>query len=279
MNNITKSTFIAAWHKVREEKKSNIVAGLDPAVYRMGRGDTGLPEDADLLTWSSSFIKAVAPHVAGIKINQGFFQGVGQREVLKKLVAEAKTLGLLVISDNKVADIGSTNEVWFFYNKELGFDAVTCAPYAGNIEAGIEMAHGQGLGIITMGLMSVPEYKTEMNFTHSETGEKLWKSRIRRSTVAGADGIVVGGTFVENDHDLAECVEFTKESDALFLVPGIGAQGGSIETYLASGVDPKKCMIASSRGVMFPNGSHSTPEEQAAAAKNLQDTFNTIAYE
>jgi len=66
----------------------------------------------------------------------------------------------------------------------------------------------------------------------------------------------------------------TKGSDVLYLIPGIGAQGGTVQEFLASGIDVKRCMINSGRGVMFPNGSRSTKEEQAEAAKKLRDEFN-----
>ncbi|MFT5037029.1 MAG: orotidine-5'-phosphate decarboxylase [Candidatus Azotimanducaceae bacterium] len=269
-----KNSFITRWHEVRERKQSNIVAGLDPAVFGMGRGDTGLPEEADLLEWALAFIEAVAPFVSMIKPNQAYFQGVEQRQILKTIVEKIHSKDLLALSDNKIADIGSTNASWIFYNKELGFDAMTCAPYAGNIEEAIREAHAQNIGMMSMGLMSNTEYKTEMNYIDADTGEQLWKSRVRRACEARADAIVVGGTYTKSDPEFMEFVELTNESEALYLIPGIGAQGGTVENFLASGIDPRKCMINSGRRVMFPNGSASKPEEQAIAAKALRDSFN-----
>ena len=263
---------------MREDKGSNIFAGLDPAPYELGRGESGLPAAADLREWSFAFIKAVAPYVAGVKMNQAFFQDVDQRAVLCELVAVAKGEGLLVMSDNKIADIGNTNDTWIYYNTALGFDCTTCAPYAGNIESTIKDAHNRDIAMIPMGLMSNPEYKTEMSYIHPETGESLWKSRVRRSLEAGADGIVVGGTYTKDDPEFVEFVAMTNDSDVLYLIPGIGAQGGSVESFLASGIDPKRCMINSGRAVMFPSGSDSIPEEQAAAAQELRDNFNKIVY-
>lgn len=272
-----KSEFIDRWHKVREEKQSNIIAGLDPAIFEMGWGDKGLPEDASFLDWCVSFIDAVEPYVAGIKINQAYFQGVGQRGLLEQILHKIKNVNLLAISDNKIADIGSTNDAWIYYNKSLGFDFITCAPYAGNSEASIKSAHEQGIGVITMGLMSNPEYRTEMNFV-GEGGEVLWMNRVRRSLESGADGIVIGGTYTKDDTEFVEFVELTNESDMLYLIPGIGSQGGKIEDFLATGIKSEKCMICSSRGVMFPNGSDSTPKEQGKSAKKLRDSFNKAAY-
>ncbi len=270
------SNLINKWHELREEKQSNIVAGLDPAVFEMGRNEKGLPEGADKLEWSLRYIEAVAPYVLCIKPNAGYFGNVGERTMLKQIVEYAKLLGLLTLIDTKIADIGSTSDAWMWDYSQLGFDAITIAPYAGNVEQMVEYAHARELGVITMGLMSNQEYRTEMNFKN-ESGTALWKSRVERGLTAGVDGLVVGGTYTKNDSEFMEFVELTKDTEVLYLVPGIGMQGGQVEDFLASGIDPKRCMVSSTRGLMFPSGSNSTPEEQVAAAKKLRDDFNNAS--
>ncbi len=275
---IMKSQFITAWHEARKNKQSNVIAGLDPALFEIGHGERGLPEEADLLAWCSAYIDAVEPYVVGIKINQAYFQGVGYRGILEELMHKIRNFGLLAISDNKLADIGNTNEAWIYFNSLLKFDALTIAPYGGNIEEAIAMTHKAGMAAITLGLMSNPEYRTEMMFISSETSEPLWQSRVRRAVEARVDAIVVGGTYTTADQAFVELVATTNDTEVLYLVPGIGAQGGSLEAFLASGINPEKCMINSGRAVMFPNGSGSTPAEQAEAAESLRDMFTTIAY-
>lgn len=269
------SNFITKWHKLREEKQSNIVAGLDPAVFAIGRGEKGLPEGTDKLEWSLNYIEAVAPYVACIKPNAGYFGNAGDRTILKKIVDKTHELGLLALIDGKIADIGSTSDAWMYDYAELGFDALTIAPYAGNVEQMVKYAHEREMAVITMGLMSNPEYKTEMNFK-DENGTSLWKSRVERGLAAGVDGLVVGGTYTVQDKEFMEFVDITKDSNALYLIPGIGFQGGEVQDFLASGIDKDRCMINSTRGLMFPNGSNSTPQEQAAAAKELRDDFNNV---
>lgn len=270
--------FTKRWHELREQKNSNIVAGLDPAVSEMGRGDKGLSEGADLLAWSLSFVDAVAPYVVMVKINQAYFQAVGHRAVLQKIVDRIHEHGLLAMSDNKIADIGSTNDAWAYYNAELGFDVMTEAPYAGNLLGTTESIHAHGMAAITMGLMSNPEYRDLFRYQDSETGECLWERRVRDALACGVEGIVVGGTYTVADSVYRDFVTMTQASEILYLVPGIGHQGGEVEHFLASGIDPKRCMINSGRAVMFPNGSKSTGEEQAEAARLLRDSFNVIAY-
>ncbi len=266
--------FSTLWHETRKKKNSAIVAGLD----RSTTIDFATGETVDLYTWACSYIDAVAPYVSAIKFNQAFYQGVGQRTQLKELVQRTHTHGLLAISDNKFADIGSTNDAWIYSNKQLGFDAVTCAPYAGNIAESIEAAHKAGIAIITMGMMSNPEFQNEMHFVHNETKEALWHYRVRTSLDAQVDGIVIGGTYTSDNPDFQECVQLTKESNCLFLIPGIGFQGGSVDNFLSSGIDPRRCMISASRSIMFPDGVDSTPTAQAKATQVLQTTFNNVAY-
>lgn len=191
-------------------------------------------------------------------------------------MTRAHELGLLVIIDAKVAEIGSTADAWIYDYADLGADAVTLAPYAGNIPEMIQHAHERGVAAITMGLMSNPEFKRELGFVHPGTSEALWKYRTRTALKTGADAIVVGGTYTMKDEAFMEFVNMTNESKMLYLIPGIGHQGGEVKDFLASGIDPKRCMVNSSRGLMFPKGSTSAPEDQAAAAKELRDSFNNV---
>jgi len=273
-NALTMEQFSTLWHDTRKRKNSTIVAGLD----RSFDVDFTTGKAVDAQEWARSFIDAVAPYVSAIKFNQAFYQGIGQRSQLRLLVAHTHAHGLLAISDTKFADIGSTNEAWIHSNKQLGFDAVTCAPYAGNITESIDTAHKAGIAIINMGMMSNPEFQNEMHFLHPQTQEQLWHYRVRTSLESHVDGIVIGGTYTHDNPDFQEFVKLTKESDCLFLIPGIGFQGGSIENFLASGIDPERCMISASRSIMFPDGIDSTPHAQGNAAKALQVTFNDVVY-
>lgn len=263
---------ISRWHDIRTQKNSTVVAGLDPAVFSMGRGEKGLPEGADKLAWCLAYIDAVAPYVAALKPNAGYFGDVGDREILKQCITRAHEHGLLVIIDAKIAEIGSTADAWIYDYAQLGADMVTFAPYAGNIPEVVTHAHERGVGAITMGLMSNPEYKREMFF--EAQGVPLWKHRVQESLAAGVDGIVVGGTYTKDATAFIGVVDMTKNTEVLYLVPGIGDQGGSVEAFFASGIPKERCMISSSRGLMFPNRNKSHPSDQAEAAKLLRDAIH-----
>ncbi len=267
--------FIKKWHKIIEEKNSNICAGLDPSLYEMGRWEKGLPKWVWKLEWSLAYIEAVSPYVSAIKPNAGSWGWAGERELLKKIVSKIHKIWLLAIIDSKIADLWFTNDSWLYDYKNLGFDACTIAPYAGNVESIVRFGKIRNIGIITMWLMSNPEYKTEMNFKN-ENWETLWQNRIKRWLKAWVDWLVIGWTYNGKDKEFLKFIEMTKNTDTLYLIPWIWAQGWRIENFLASGINPKKCIINSGRWVMFPNGSNSTPKQQAKAAQKLRDDFNNV---
>lgn len=258
------TAFTEEWHKTRERTDSILIAGLDPALPGM-RDKNALPEGTNVRDWCLQYIEAVAPHVAGVKCNPAYFQYPDGLALMEEVAALSKAHGLLTIIDYKVSDIGSTNDSWLYFGKKMGFDAATGAPYAGNIEQLVEQAHEREIGIFTMALMSNPEYESEMLYREGDT--LLYETRITRSLESGADGIVIGGTFLATNPHLQKALELTKNTSTLYLVPGLGTQGGTVSQFADSGIDLKRCLLNVGRGLMFPNGQRSTKQEQASAAE------------
>lgn len=265
--------FIKDWYKISKEKNTNICTGLDPAVFEMWRWEKWLPKWVDKLKWSLDYIEAVAPYVVAIKPNIWYFWDIWDKVVLKKIVEKIHKLWLLAIIDSKISDIWSTSDSYIFYHKKLGFDALTIAPYAWNVEELIKYWENRDIAIITMWLMSNPEYKTEMNFKN-EDWTSLWQKRVERAIDAWVSWLVVGWTFKKDDKDFLKFIELTNENEVLYLVPWIWIQWWEISEFLASGIKKEKCIINSWRKIMFPNWSNSTKQEQAIAAKKLRDDFN-----
>lgn len=286
------------WLASVDEKNSIFVAGLDPAPFYMGRGDKGLPEGMDKRKWAIEYIKAVAPFCSGVKPNLQYWVAGDSAEFYKDMQALLEIgelvheLGMVYILDAKLADIGSTNQAGMIDHLRKGFDAVTLAPYAGNMKQAAEQAHELGIGLITMCLMSNPEYETEKNMW-VPIGEQSGyikgdieiinhKPHVRKyiqlahdARAFGLDGIVIGAPS-ETNHISAQEVKDVKYyvgSDTLVLMPGYGAQGGQPDIVLTEFM-PELVMMNVGRGWMFPNGSNSTPEEQAAIAKYDRDLIN-----
>ncbi|HEA46313.1 MAG TPA: hypothetical protein ENH99_00855 [Candidatus Pacearchaeota archaeon] len=160
------------WFSAVHSKNSVLCAGLDPAIFEMERGERGLSEWADKRKWSLNYVDAVAPYAAALKPSLQYWRGEGDAEILKEVVERAHSQEMVAILDAKLADIGPTNDAGFFYTKQLGFDAVTLAPYAGNMQQAGEQARNHGVGAITMCLMSNPEYEIEKNKLVPIEGER-----------------------------------------------------------------------------------------------------------
>ena len=290
------STFKEKWLKVVEEKNSVLCAGLDPADFEMGRGEEGLPEGKLKYVWSMDYVKVIAPYCAAIKPNIQYWKGKGDSLILQDVCEIAKNLGLLVIDDSKLADIGSTNDAGMFYASQRA-DAVTLAPFAGNMEEAAKQAKARNLGLISMCLMSNPEYETEKNkliqvknpneqedYAQSHLNfigyDGLIPQYIKLANDANKfdlDGIVIGAPSKKN-HIKEEELKLARSyagNNMLVLLPGVGAQGGEADAIWKY-FDKNKVIVNVGRGLMFPKGSNSTPEDQKEAAIQYRDMLNKL---
>lgn len=260
--------FQEKWTRVSGRQKSLIVAGCDPAV--------GTP---NIVEYCTKYIREVAPYVAAIKPNPAYFQSEEGMKALKVITDFCKENDLVSMADFKISDIGSTNEAWIKHCSLLGFDAITIAPYAGNIAETIEFCKKNNCAPIMMGLMSNPEFIRETDF-ETPTGSplaggevvQLWKYRVEAALKENVDALVLGATYKKEDtllQDFARLLNKEENRNVIFLVPGIGAQGGTVEEFLGTaeslGIDPKKCMLNVGRSLMGA-------ADRAAEARRLKET-------
>jgi len=282
------------WLEAVEEKNSVLCAGLDPAVYEMGRGPKGLPEGVDKREWSLDYVRKVAPYSAALKPNIQYWKGEGDAEALKEIIKEAHDLGMVVIEDSKLADIGSTNDAGFFYASKRNVDAITFSPFAGNIKEAAEQGHKRGIGVISMVLMSNPDYRREKNklVNVSEEVEEYFKADIKwlekndgitpwvpqyiqlahDAKKYGIDGIVIGAPSKKN-HITNEEIEAVRRyvgDDMLVLLPGVGHQGGEADVIWKY-FDKDNVIVNVGRAMMFPK--EGTPE---TTAKYYRDMLNEL---
>jgi orotidine-5'-phosphate decarboxylase len=253
------SDYNKRWAEAVKESRSLVIAGADPIP-----GTPNLPE------WAEGYVEEVGPHVAGIKPNPNFYRGSGGREALEIISEYARENGKLVIDDSKLRDIGSTNKAGILGSKELGFDGITIAPYAGNIEETVKMikAKDVDMGVVMMGLMSNPQFRRRAMFVSPETGKELWQHDAEEALHAGADSFVLGGTYKKEDRLFQRFVELMREEDVTFLVPGLGSgQGGDFYAFIEAakelGIDPKRLMLNVGTGLMYPKGRSRADESQA----------------
>lgn len=270
-------SFADAWRQTVSKRDSVLCAGLDPAVAGLGRGEKGLPPQTDRREWSLRYLDAVAPFCAALKPNVQYWKGPGDIAALEEVCAAARDLGLLVIEDAKLADIGPTNDAGFYYAARRA-DAVTYAPFAGNVSEAVGQAHGRGVGIIVLCLMSNPEYAAEKDKRRAP-GDRPGPQYLElaaEARAAGADGVVVGAPSPTNHITEAELAAVAERigPETVVLMPGVGAQGGRAAAVWGV-FDADQVIVNAGRSLMFPAGSASTASEQAAAARELQEAMNT----
>jgi len=129
----------------------------------MGRGERGLASRVSKHNWAVKYIRAITPYCAALKLNLQYWKDKWDMGSLKDFTYFAQSKELVVIEDSKLADIGSTNDVGVFYATQKKVDAVTFSPFAGNMQEATEQAHARGIGLISMCLMSNPQYEREKN--------------------------------------------------------------------------------------------------------------------
>lgn len=285
----SKMTFKEKWADAVKKKNSVLCAGLDPADFEMERGEKGLSEGVDKFEWAHQYIDAVAPFCAAVKPNIQYWKGAGNLKSLDELYEHANDMGMVVIDDSKLADIGSTNDAGMFHGS-IRSDAVTLAPYAGNMGEAAKMAKARNLGLITMCLMSNPEYKGEKNMLVDVPGVKVpgyfasdVSVRVPRyvklahdAEEFGLDGLVIGAPSKKNHISKKEIAKVRRYvgDDMLVLLPGVGAQGGEADAiWQYFGKD--NVIVNVGRSLMFPNGSTSTYKDHQETAEKYQVMLNS----
>lgn len=224
-------SFGARMEQTAKSKKSNIVLALDfPFEKPENRGN--------LLSQAEHTLEVVNPYVCAVKFNRHLILPLGTFNDVQKLVAKVHGLELLTIMDCKVNDIGSTNQTIAEYYYSAGFDALTANPFVGweeGVNTVFSVAHRLQRGVILLVYMShkgASEGYGQIIFD-AETGKKTsqYVSFGKKALKWGADGAVVGATYPEK---IREVHELLGEKIPIYS-PGIGTQGGAIESALKAG--------------------------------------------
>jgi len=220
--------FYEKYLKANKEKGSFININLDPALPKQ-RNENVVPsryiskEDAEtLLNFSLDIIEQVSDYCCSIKPNTQYY--LGHTGILEKIAKKIHKEGMVAILDHKLSDIGSTNGSALYWIKEMGFDAFTFSPFAGNTQKTVEKAHETNLGVIVLTLMSNPEAEKMMIDT-TVNGQPYYLHAAKTVKEAEADGCVVGLTcFVEDEY--IKNIQKVVGDKVVFLLQGIGPQGG-----------------------------------------------------
>lgn len=258
---------------VQEKNNSWLCVGLDPDPDRL-RVDY-LKWDEPILPFNKAIIDATADLVCAYKPNLGFYLQWGAAGV----IALERTIAYIpkhipIIIDCKTGDIGHTQAAWGNGLFDVwNVDAVTVNPYVG-AEAILPMV-GQrpDKAVYMLARTSNPsatDFQGDLKGRQGLSVEVLSKGQSWQT--AGHKGAVVGATYPE---ELAIARELAPEAN--FLIPGIGVQGGSLETAVKYGPDAVAGpVISSSRGIIYAASGENFAEAARQAALNVRDQINAI---
>ncbi|WP_439699240.1 orotidine-5'-phosphate decarboxylase [Mucilaginibacter sp. AW1-7] len=253
-----------------KQKKSFLCVGLDTDIDKIPEFLKEYPDP--ILEFNKRIIDATKDLCISYKPNAAFYEARGIKG-LQSLIDTWKYLptDTLNIIDAKRGDIGNTSDKYAtaFFNEEasgMSFDAITITPYMGNDSVTPYLKY-DGKWIIILALTSSVGSK---DFQYLETGDGyLYETVIQKAnTWAGADRImyVVGAT---------KSTEFTNirkyAPDNFLLVPGVGAQGGSLEEVCKYGIT-KDCglIVNASRSIIYAGNDENFAEAARAEALRMQ---------
>jgi orotidine-5'-phosphate decarboxylase len=217
------------------QARGPLCVGIDPHPELLA--SWGLTDDADgLERFADRCAEALAPRAAVVKPQSAFFEAFGARgiAVLEKTIAACRQAGALVLLDVKRGDIGSTMSAYarayLSEQSPLAVDAITTSPYlgVGSLQPAFDAAERHGTGVFVLALTSNPE-GSQVQHAQDGNGRSVAQAvvddlaaRNAGRRPQGSLGVVVGATIGRAPIDLSGL-------NGPFLVPGIGAQGGTAD--------------------------------------------------
>ena len=253
-------------------KQSFLCVGLDTDVNKIPEHLFDESEDP-IFEFNKAIIDATADLCVAYKPNLAFYESLGLEgwDVLERTVEyiRAHYPDQFIIADAKRGDIGNTSAMYartFF--DHMDFDAVTVAPYMGEDSVKPFLDH-DGKWVILLALTS-NKGAFDFQFTEAkESGERLFESVLRTSSQWGnADNMmyVVGATKADMLADVRRLVP-----DHFLLVPGIGAQGGSLQEVARHGMNAQcGLLVNSSRQIIYASSEADFADKARAEARRVQ---------
>jgi len=252
-------------------KQSFLCVGLDTDIKKIPQHL--LQADDPIFEFNKAIIDATAPYSVAYKPNLAFYESLG----VKGLLAFERTVAYLnenypeqfIIADAKRGDIGNTSQMYartFFETYDL--DALTVAPYMGEDSVTPFLAY-EGKWAILLALTS-NKGSHDFQLMQDAQGTRLFEHVLTKSQTWGnADNMmyVVGATQGEAFKDIRR-----HAPNHFLLVPGIGAQGGSLHDVCQYGMN-KDCglLVNSSRGIIYASNGVDFAQVAADKAREVQE--------
>lgn len=255
-------------------KKSFLCVGLDTDLKKVPQHLLD-SEDA-IFNFNKAIIDATIPYAVAYKPNLAFYESAG----IKGLIQLKKTMDYLhslddkvfTIADAKRGDIGNTSQqyakAFLDPQGDFGFDSITVAPYMGE-DSVTPFTVYEGKWVILLALTSNKGAFDFQFIEDKESNKHLFEKVLETSRKWGNDDnmmYVVGATKA----DMLETIRGIVP-DAFLLVPGVGAQGGSLSEVCKYGIN-KDCglLVNSSRGIIYASNGEDFAQRAAEEAHKLQ---------
>ncbi|SRX76148.1 orotidine-5'-phosphate decarboxylase [Aequorivita antarctica] len=258
-----------------KKKQSFLCVGLDVDLDKIP--EFLLKEEDPIFSFNKAIIDATHQYTVAYKPNTAFYEAYG----LKGWKALEKTINYLnenhpeifTIADAKRGDIGNTSSRYAkaFY-EDLGFDSITVAPYMGKDSVEPFLAFENKHTI----LLALTSNEGAFDFQTKKIGEEeLYKQVLKTSKDwNNSENLmyVVGATKAEYFAEIRKIVP-----DSFLLVPGVGAQGGSLKEVCKYGLSSNiGLLVNSSRGIIYASKNNDFAEAAAREAKNMQLEMKAI---
>ena len=273
-----------------QEKQSFLCVGLDPDMNKIPQAcrdfvRAKMPDEnsyisSTLLSFCAIIADKTAPYCVAYKPNLAFFEAYGipglqaYDALIKHLNKEHPNH--LIIADAKRGDIGNTSAMYArsFFEGDTQVDALTVAPYMGEDSVTPFLGY-EGKWVILLALTS-NKGSHDFQLMEDAQGERLFEKVLKTSKQWGNDEnmmYVVGATQGRMFEDIRKVVP-----SHFLLVPGVGAQGGSLEEVCKYGMIPGEVglLVNSSRGIIYASNGADFADVAAEKAKELQEQMAKI---
>lgn len=254
-----------------QRKQSFLCIGLDTDIKKIPQHLLG--KENPLLAFNKAIIDTTASYCVAYKLNLAFYESLG----VKGIIALEETVTYIrqhhpdqfIIADAKRGDIGNTSEMYARAILDYsGFDSVTVAPYMGEDSVKPFLVY-PGKWVILLALTS-NKGSQDFQLMEDKNGERLFEKVLKKSQEWASDEqmmYVVGATQSKMFQEIRKIIP-----NHFLLVPGIGAQGGSLEEVAKYGMN-SQCglLVNSSRQIIYADNSEQFAEAAAEEAWKIQE--------
>lgn len=231
----------------------------------------------NIFNFSKSIIDTTAKYCVGYKINIAFFEAYGKEgwNSLEKVMDYLNNYypEIFTIADAKRADIGNTSKRYAkAYFDHFDFDSITVAPYMGADSVEPFLTYKDKHTI----LLTLTSNKGAADFQLLHSGNDMLYERVIKTSLAWQNSnqlmFVVGATKAEALITIRKLIP-----EHFLLIPGIGAQGGSLEEVAKNGLN-HQCglLVNSSRAIIYASKEMDYAEKAGLAAKKIQEKMKEL---